>query len=53
MKMMPINTDNDGCSKTVLAGYYKYGCKTLLGDNYGTTGTAVLYEYEEETDKCG
>jgi len=25
---------------TILSGYYKFGCKTLLAENYGTTGGA-------------
>ena len=38
----PINTDEDGCSSTITAGYFKYGSATLLGGNYGTSGTAVV-----------
>jgi site-specific DNA-cytosine methylase len=38
----PINTDEDGCSATITAGYFKYGSATLLGGNYGTSGTAVV-----------
>lgn len=41
----PINTDADGCAACVTAGYYKYGSATILGGNYGTSGTAV-----KETD---
>lgn len=37
----PINTDEDGNAATITAGYYKYGSKTLLGDTFGTSGTAV------------
>ena len=48
---IPMNTDNEGLAKTVLAGYFKYGCQTLLGDNYGTCGTILMEIYEEsDTD---
>ena len=47
--MYPFNTDGEGCSKTVLAGYYKYGCATLLGDTFGTSGTAIMDVYEEDS----
>ena len=26
-----MNTDEQGCAKTVLAGYFKYGAATLIG----------------------
>ena len=42
---VPIN-DIDGVCPTVLAGYFKFGTATILGDNYGTTGAAVLEIYE-------
>ena len=41
-----------GAAKTVLSGYYKFGCATLLGDTFGTSGTAVMEIYED-TDKYG
>lgn len=31
MKMIPMNTDNQGNASTILAGYYKYGVATLIG----------------------
>ena len=37
----PLNTDQDGNASTITAGYYKYGSKTLLGGEYGTSGTAI------------
>ena len=37
----PINTDEEGNASTLTAGYYKYGSKTLLGDTFGTSGTAI------------
>ena len=37
----PINTDEDGNAAIITAGYYKYGSKTILGDTFGTSGTAV------------
>ena len=46
--LKPINTDEDGCAKTVLAGYYKYGVATLLLGNFGTTGTIVMEIYETD-----
>lgn len=51
--MKPINTDWGGAAKTILAGYYKYGCKTLLGDNYGTTGTVVIEIYDNGKQEAG
>lgn len=51
-RIVPINTDRGGVSKTILAGYYKYGCATLLGVNFGTSGTVIIEIYEEsDTDK--
>ena len=47
-RTIPINTDKDGVSKTVLAGYYKYGVQTLLLGDFGTSGTVVLEIYEED-----
>ena len=41
-----LNTDRDLCAPTVLAGYFKFGSRTLLLGNYGTTGGAILIEYE-------
>ena len=38
----PINTDKEGNAVTINAGYYKYGSKTILGGEYGTSGTAVM-----------
>lgn len=46
-KVVPINTVGL-VAKTVLSGYYKYGVRTLLTGDYGTSGTAVL----EIADKC-
>ena len=50
MKRIPWNTDEDGCSKTILAGYFKYGCATLIGGEYGTSGTIVVEIYEDNAD---
>lgn len=47
-KMIPINVEQGGAAKTILAGYYKFGCATLLGDTFGTSGTAILEAYEAE-----
>lgn len=41
MKRIPLNTDGE-CAKTILSGYYKYGVATLIGGNFGTTGTIIL-----------
>jgi len=51
MKKFPINTDKDGVAKTVLAGYFKYGCAVLLGDTFGTSGTAIMEVYEEDSSE--
>ena len=48
MKMIPINVDETGNAKTVLAGYYKYGVATLLLGNFGTSGTVILETYEKD-----
>lgn len=50
-RTIPINTDRGGASKTVLAGYYKYGVQTLLLGDFGTSGTVVLEIYESIYDK--
>ena len=50
LKRVPLNVDQDGCAKTVLAGYYKYGVQTLLTGDFGTSGTIVL-EYEDIADE--
>ena len=51
-RMIPLNTDRGGASKTVLAGYYKFGVQTLLLGTFGSTGTTVLEIYEDnQTDK--
>ena len=39
-------TDRNHCAPTVLAGYLKFGSRTLLLGDYGTTGVAILIEYE-------
>lgn len=41
-----LNTDRNHCAPTVLAGYYKFGSRTLLLGDYGTTGGVILTEYE-------
>lgn len=52
-RVVPWNVDREGIAKTVLAGYYKYGVQTLLGENYGTSGTVVLEVYEDGSDTAG
>ena len=52
-KVKPINTVWGGAAKTILAGYYKYGCKNLLGDNYGTSGTIVIEIYDNGKQEAG
>lgn len=42
----PQNTDHNHCAPTVFAGYYNFGSRTLLLGDYGTTGCAILIEYE-------
>lgn len=43
-----MNTDGEGNSSTILAGYYKFGVATLIGGGYGTSGTAIMEIYEED-----
>lgn len=38
INIQPLNTDRNHCAPTVLAGYYKFGSRTLLLGDYGTTG---------------
>lgn len=52
MKKVMFNADGGGVAKTILAGYYKYGCATILGENYGTSGTAVMEIYDDEEDSA-
>lgn len=47
------NAAEDGCAKTVLAGYYKYGVQTLLTGDFGTTGSVVVEVYGEGSDSAG
>ena len=42
----PLNTDRNNCAPTLLAGYFKFGSRTLLLGDYGTTVGAILIEYE-------
>ena len=46
-KTIAIGTDEEGNAKTVMAGYFKFGFATLLGDTFGTGGTSVLEVYED------
>lgn len=46
--IVPINTDDCGDAKTILSGYFKYGAATLIGGQYGTTGTAIIEIYEKD-----
>lgn len=47
--VIPWSVDESGCAKTILSGYFKFGCATLLGDTFGTGGTSILI-YEEDSD---
>ena len=47
-RLIPWNTDGGGNSKTILAGYFKYGVATLLTGDYGTSGTVVMIVYEDD-----
>lgn len=38
INIQPLNTDRNHCAPTVLAGYFKFGSRTLLLGDYGTTG---------------
>ena len=48
MRQIPINVDESGCAKAVLAGYYKFYAATLIADSYGTSGTCVLEINEKD-----
>lgn len=50
MRRVALNTDEDGCSKTVLSGYFKYGFATLIGGEFGTTGTAIMEVYDSSDE---
>ncbi len=43
---IPLNTDHDRCAPTVLAGYFKFGSRTLLLGNYGTSGGVIMITYD-------
>lgn len=45
INQVTLNCASNGVSPTVLAGYYKFGSRTLLLGDYGTTG-GVLVEYD-------
>ena len=42
-RLIPWNVDERGVSKTILAGYSKFGWETFIGNTYGATGTIVIY----------
>ena len=44
-KLHFLNKDKQGNAPTVLAGYFKFGSRTLFLGSYGTTGGGVLIEY--------
>jgi len=47
IKLLPLNVDKDHTAPTVLAGYFKFGSRTLLLGNYGTTGGGgICIEYD-------
>ncbi len=48
-RLIPLNTDEENNAKTILSGYFKYGVATLIGGEYGTTGTIVAELYEDYT----
>ena len=46
---LPFNTDSDGTSRTIKAGYFKKGAYDVLyvstqGANFKATGAIVIYE---------
>lgn len=46
---LPFNTESDGTSRTIKAGYFKKGAYDVLdvstkGGNYKATGAIVIYE---------
>ena len=46
IKIVILNSTSRNVAPTVLAGYFKFGSRTLLLGDYGTTGGGVLIEYE-------
>lgn len=49
---IPMNVESEGVAKTIVAGYFKFGAKTLL-EWGGTTGTIIKeIEDEQQTDKA-
>ena len=51
MKQIIWNRCDDGCARTILAGYHKYGVDTVLGVSFGTGGTCIVEVYEETCDE--
>ncbi len=47
LRLIPLNTDESGNAKTILSGYFKYGVATLIGGEYGTSGTSIVLLYED------
>ena len=47
-RLILVNTDESGNAKCVLAGYYKYYLASFF--NYGSSGTCIVYVYEDDTD---
>lgn len=45
-----MNVDRGGAAKTILSGYYKYGVRTLLTGDFGTSGTIIMEIYETTND---
>lgn len=46
-RMILLNTAG-GLAQAVLAGYYKYYLASFF--NYGSSGTCVVYVYEDDSD---
>lgn len=55
MKMIPINTDEDGNARCIKAGYYKMGwtnfTREMLGAKDGFTATAIMEIYDAHYQK--
>ena len=49
MKILPLNTTEDGISRTILATYHKIGTYNVFEHNF----PAVMEIYETEADERG
>lgn len=48
-RLIPLNTDTDGCARTIVLSVYKRGSSCYLGGGFKTTGVLEV-TYEEDID---